>query len=312
MMNLICIIIVFLIICVLLNEFFFWKVLGNTQEIQILKGKKGTYKAISFGSAYCRYGIDFGDNYNGFNFGFASQFFYYTDKMLRDIAPKCLEKKGIVFLIIADLVFAEYGKGLYGADRYQILLSKEILGDEYKLGLWIKKRFPLFFYPLCLRQILSYIIKGSRNNYTSIKFNNLTNGQVLEAAKKRCKDWCEQFGLKDTISPEVSEELEQKFIQTREILTRMIQFCYDNDYRPVLVITPVSEIMNSQIGDKFIQKVLYENIALANKQNAPLLDYLRDERFKDESLYHNNADFLNSRGRKLFTDILMKDVCKLV
>ena len=59
------------------------------------------------------------------------------------------------------------------------------------------------------------------------------------------------------------------------------------------------------------ERVLFDNIRKANKQHVPFVNYLRDERFSDYKLYHNNADFLNARGRKLFTDVLVKDTIKI-
>ena len=131
--------------------------------------------------------------------------------------------------------------------------------------------------------------------------------QTLQQARKRCSSWCRQFGLKDTVSDEIVPELEKIFIETRAVLTNMIQFCLDNGFKPVLVVTPVSQAMNECLSDAFIQKVLSANINMANTQKVPLLNYLRDERFQEISLYANNADFLNARGRKLFTNVLLKD-----
>ena len=310
-MQIILFLLLFLIIGFVMNEFYFWIVLGNRQEQQILKAKKRkNYSWVSFGSAYCRYGLF--PSEEGFNFGVASQFFYYTDKMLREYTVQCLKKGGIVFIIIADLVFSEVGKGLYGADRYQLLLSKRSLGDEYSFLKKMNLRYSLLLTPKKLKAMIRYIIKGNGDNYSSLFSNTLDKDMALTSAKQRCKDWCDQFGLRDTFSPNISRELEIKFAETRDILTGMIQFCYDNGYQPFLVVTPVSDIMNSQLGDKFIRKVLYDNISLANQQGAPLLDYLKDKRFQNISLYHNNADFLNAKGRGLFTNVLLQDAFDII
>ena len=314
-MIVIVIILVITIIAFLLNEFYFHVVLSYTQELQILKGKNGkNYDWIAFGSSYCRFGLTSTPDEDevGFNFGVAAQFLYYSDKMLREYAETCLKKNGIVFLIIADLVFAEVGRGLYGADRYQLLLNKLSLGNDYSFKTKIRLRFPLFSNPKRLKHLLRHIIKGNNDTYSSLSYNTLNEKQALTAAKQRCKDWCDQFGLKDTFSTEIPSELEIKFAKTRKILTGMIQYCYDNGYNPILVVTPVSGIMNSQLGNLFVKKVLYDNISLANIQGAPLLDYLKDERFQDISLYHNNADFLNAKGRRLFTEVLVNDALKEV
>ena len=50
---------------------------------------------------------------------------------------------------------------------------------------------------------------------------------------------------------------------------------------------------------------------MSNKQNVPFMDYLEDPEFDDSSLYCNNADFLNARGRELFTKKLLNDTLAL-
>lgn len=299
-------IIIALLVLLTLNECYYWIVLYNTQEHHILRGrKKRNLDWIAFGSSYCRYGLTNDENGKGFNFGVAAQFLYYSDKMLREYAPLCLKKGGKIYLVIANLVFAEPGKGHYNPERYQEILSKESLGDEYDRITFIKRRFPLLLHPPLIKRLLSYIIKGDNNPFNSLDKNPLSEEQVLEQAKKRCSDWCRQFGLKDTVSSEITPELEKKFAASRNILTGMIQFCLDNGFEPILVVTPVSKIMQKQLSNEFLKKVLYNNIKLANKQGAIFLDYLRDEEFTDSSCYHNNADFLNAWARKAFTKKLI-------
>ena len=300
------------IVVLLLNEYYYNIVLRNTQEHQIMRGrKKKNLNWISFGSSYCRYGLSSGEDEVGFNFGVAAQFLYYSDKMLREYATSCLKNKGNVYLIIADLVFAEVGRGWYGAERYNELLKKKTLGDDYSYKQRLLLRFPLLAHPRNIKRLLRYIIKGDQNQYSTLRYNELSEKEVHAQAAKRCSDWCRQFGLKDTISNDLSDELLKKFANTRKILTGMIQYCLDNDFKPILVVTPVSKIMREHIGNDFIQKVLYDNIKMSNKQNVPFMDYHEDSEFDDSSLYCNNADFLNARGRELFTKKLLNDTLAL-
>ena len=296
----------------ILNEYYYHIVLRNTQEHQILRGKKKKNLSwISFGSSYCRYGITSGKGEAGFNFGVAAQFLYYSDKMLREYSTSCLKNKGNVYLIIADLVFAEVGRGWYGAERYNELLKKKTLGDDFSYKQRLLLRFPLLAHPRNIKRLLRYIIKGDQNQYSTLRYNELSEKEVHDQAAKRCSDWCRQFGLKDTISNDLSDELLKKFANTRKILTDMIQYCLDNDFKPILVVTPVSKIMREHLGNDFIQIVLYDNIKMSNKQNVPFMDYLEDPEFDDSSLYCNNADFLNARGRELFTKKLLNDTLAL-
>lgn len=301
--------IIAVLLCV--NFVFLNVIQKNNQEYQINRGKIGKWDYVSFGSAYCRFGLDFSDtNIKGFNFGYGSQFFYYTDKMLREY-KRSYNEGCHVYIIVADLVFAEVGKGLYNAHKYFEILNKESLGDEYSRWKHFKSRYPVFFCIEPIKECIKQVLGMNRiDPYKSTYYNNLSDVQTEQAARQRCTAWCMQFGLKDTLTDDITPELEEIFKSTRNILTGMVQFCLDNGYKPYLVVTPVSKIMNVQLSDKFVKKVLYDNINMANIQNVPFFDYLRDKRFEDKDLYYNNADFLNTKGRNMFIKILLDDTLK--
>ena len=303
------IVIAVLLVAILLNEYYYLIVCDYHQYNHMKRGEKaGPYDVIAFGSAYCRYGLDFKNtNVYGYNFGYGSQFFYYSNLMLHQYAKTC-KKGGVVYLIIADLVFAKLGKGLYGADEYLKFLDKGLLKDEYSIIKYIRVRFPLIFNPRLICQCVKRMLGVSYvDDYDTQENNILSEEDVKEAAEKRCKSWCRQFGLRNTVDSDISDDLEQIFVKTRQVLTEMIQYCQDNQLKPVLVVTPVSKIMNERISNTFIDRVLFTNINKANVQNVPVLNYLRDREFEDYRLYHNSADCLNARGRRLFTKKLLAD-----
>lgn len=298
-----------------LNWYYLKIVLKYSQENKIIEGKKGLYKSIAFGSSYCRFGLEDRKGNEFFNFGYSAQFFYYTEKMLREYTPQCLEKGGVVYLIIADLVFAEVGKGLYCEHAMQRILSKESLGDEYSFWKLIKYRYLPLLAPELLKKTVLHLAKmrfmRDEDPYLRITDNELNEADIQKLAQNRCRDWCEQFGLSNTSSTDITDDLEMNFKKTRDILTGMIQFCLDNGYKPVLVVAPISDIMRKELGVSFMKKVLYDNICLANIQHVPFLNYLDDDRFSSYKLYNNNADFLNVTGRGLFTNVLLADTQSL-
>lgn len=54
--------------------------------------------------------------------------------------------------------------------------------------------------------------------------------QVDKDAERRCADWCSQFGLKDTLTDEITDTLADKFKQTSKILEGMIDFVFLKGY----------------------------------------------------------------------------------
>lgn len=305
--------ILFAIICLLLANYLYKRVvLYDTQEEQIIRAsrKKNAYDIASFGSSYARYAFDFSDTtLKGANFGLLPQFLYYTEKMIIDYRHS-YNGNALIIIVLPGLVFAREGKGLYGAERYISLLSKKALGDEFSIKKYITQRlFPLLMptkhnIKKVLRNILNYRKDAAEYNQT---VNVLTEAEVKKCAKQRCDDWIKDFGLIDTKTTSGLEHFESEFIKSRDVLTRIIDYCLSEGLRPVLVVTPVSREMKEELSDAFLDKVLYNNIRIANKAKVPFLDYLTDSRFTDMKNYCGNADFLNAKARKEFSQIVIND-----
>lgn len=290
--------------------------LDDSQEAHILRAKKGRWDMVCFGSSYCRYAFDFEDTgVNGYNLGFVAQFFYYTKKMLQCYSP-FFRKNCYVILVIVNLVFAREGRNEYGgANKYRRILNRKSLGDDFSLVKYICSLFPLLENPKCIKHLLKLLFykivyKNPLPSPENVDFNPHTINQVKNDALQRCAGWCGLFGLKDTLSSDIPDDMSDIFKKTQEMLTGMIQYCLENGYKPVLVVTPVSRHLNDLFSDEFLEKVLYENIREANMQGVPFLDYLKDERFQDEK-YYLNADCLNHEGRRKFTKIVIEDIQKL-
>ena len=304
------IIILFPFIANCLYKFF---VLRNTQEEHICRGanKIKAYDIATFGSSYARYAFDFTKSpISGYNFGILPQFLFYTEKMIKDYV-KTYKPGCYIAITLPDLVFCDPGKGKYGAERYAKLLSRAALGDEYSRKREIlEKYFPLLKpsrsnLKRCIKNII--LLPKEHCNYLK-NHNSMNELQVNEMAIKRCNDWIKEFKLKNTMSDDLPSFLNERMTQSRAILTRIIDFCLKNNLRPILVITPVSKIMNNHLSDEFINKVLLDNIRIANIQNVPVLNYMKDDRFADFDNYINSADLMNYAARLRFTNIFVKDV----
>lgn len=303
------------IIAIFLNEYYKRIVIYHTQEEEIKRGSKlkQEYEIVAFGSSYCRYAFDFSKTkLRGFNFGIAAQFLYYTDIMIRAFR-NCYKKNAFVLIILPDLVFGNPGKGKYYPQRYIKFISKKYLSDEYSVKEYIFQVIcPLFrpspyYIKKALQEFKTY--KKVHTEYLLEK-NPLSLEETKLQATIRCKNWINEFHLKDTISEDIPEELEKQFVESRTILTNIIKYCLDEGLRPALVITPVSDIMNNHLSEPFLKKVLYNNINIANKHNIPVLNYIKDKRFQNYQNYVNTADFLNAKARKEFSEIVVKDIIK--
>lgn len=299
----------------LLNLYYIKVTRFNDQEEHIKRGSKkiNQFDIAAFGSSYCRYAFNFeSTNLSGYNFGIVAQFLYYTNLMIRSFR-KTYKDNALIIIVLPSLVFAEPGKGKYAPSRYVRFVKKSLLKDEYSIFRKILLSYMPLFVPSIgnFKQCLCRIFANENKEYFNLRYNKLSEKENVATAKQRCKDWCDEFGLNDTVSVNVPESLESKFEQSISILKDIIDYCLEEKLRPILVVTPVSDIMRKRCSKAFLDRVLYSNIKKANIQNIPFLDYYEDKRFSDISLYANNADFLNARGRELFTKVVLQDINRM-
>lgn len=259
---------------------------------------------INTGSSYGRYGFDFKDTeIKGFNLALQPQSLSYDFKILKQYNSH-FKKNCKILIVIPDLVFCflDY-KNEESNIKYYYFLDKKYINCYTKFKYFARVKFPILSAKLKLRHLIKdqpvidlYAVNESKS-YQDVEFE----------AKERVNEWCNEFNLVDMRSSTSASHLKEMFDQTTTLLSKMIEFCIEKDFEPILVVPPVSGVLNHLISKEFMEEVLYKNIRQANTRNIPVLDYLYDERFQDYKLYIN-SDFLNIKGRKLFTKTVLQDL----
>ncbi len=247
-------------------------------------------KIVAIGSGPGKNGISF--KYlkeKGYNFCTAPQNLKYGFGILKKFSKKYSEN-AVIILVICPLSFGNNKSTLqknYSDEFYWILSPAEINGYSFKRAL--KLRYVFF----------KDLLKEVRKKEPIKKHNAVT---VTDT-------WKKQFDLCDFSNPEQSSKHRQAFDEKVEILSATIKFCKRNKYNPVIVIPPVPLVTTKHFSNEFLQEFLYKNISRAKGfENIPVLDYLLDERFKEE--HFKNDIFLNESGAKSFSMILFSDIEK--
>ena len=285
-----------------------WRVVSEQRQ-HISSAKGSCYDVVCFGSMYAKYDFDFTSfqRIRGFNFGFGSQFLFYTKAMIKEYCD-CINKGGVVLLVIADLVFLKTGENEFGGyKRYYGILTKKNMPQFSIIEQYIYTEMPLLRKPWWAIKILK---DYSGIDPSEIEENKHTRNQVSELAKKRIDSWCRTFGLPNSQDAIKLDNHENVFRNTTKILSDIIDFSLLSGFRPVIVIPPMSAEMNAIIGQGFLDSVLYNNIKQANSKSIPVLDYSKNKCLQDYKLYFN-ADCLNKKGRKYFTHVVVKDLISL-
>lgn len=180
--------------------------------------------------------------------------------------------------------------------KYYTFLPKE---DIVGYSVWEKFRnitFPVIDYHRW-RFILKDVKIESRLELTS---NSMTTVEQLDKdANMWVNIWNKEFDI-TLPEPTLSEENKRDIQNNIRVLREMLEYCTSKGLQPVLAILPVTEHLSSKFTDTFIENHIIKYLIEANTVNAPLLNYLKDERYTDSSLYINSF-FMNKLGRQQLT-----------
>lgn len=87
----------------------------------------------------------------------------------------------------------------------------------------------------------------------------------------------------------------------------MIDFCLERELRPVLIIPPIHPELRKYFTDSFVEHYINDFLKKGNTQGAIFKHYMFDKRFNSDK-YFLNSLFLNKKGAKKFTKIVLADI----
>lgn len=90
-------------------------------------------------------------------------------------------------------------------------------------------------------------------------------------------------------------------------LERLIAYCLQNNWRPVLISVPISQALLDGLHgrDDFKRKYVYEPLAQTNTQGAPYFDFSQNEQFIQNGYFFGNSDHLSGDGSIVFSYMLL-------
>jgi hypothetical protein len=130
--------------------------------------------------------------------------------------------------------------------------------------------------------------------------------ELYNDADKLVTGWKKQFSIKDLSEP-FNDLYKECFAESVNILKGIISFCLERELKPVIIIPPVTQYLAFYFPPSIREQYIYSFIRQANTQNVLFLDYFDDERFWNPQ-YYLNSFFLNLRGRKIFTNQVLRDL----
>lgn len=94
-----------------------------------------------------------------------------------------------------------------------------------------------------------------------------------------------------------------------KILCDMINYCYDNGFRPVLITIPVYQALTEDFTEEELEYYYFSRIdKVVDSTGIEYIDYSRDKRLINQPEYYNNSDHMSETGGNAFLEIYKNDL----
>ncbi len=304
--------IVGVIVLLLLNSLYRRSIAYKNTNVDILKFKNKipeNLKLVSFGSTYAMYAFNSYSNLNlnAFNFSIEAQSLEIDNILLRKYSSHLAPGAIVVFGLAACVTYYRYSM-VTNKLRYYDFLNKNDIPD-YSIIKALKHYFPLPLFHL-KRMVKSYIkqreLKDIYTNYPS----SLSQDMMKKNMKGMANGWISLFNLCDLKQKDNNSNNEQNKNFNTKLLRSMFEFCLSKGWKPIVVITPFSDILNKYFGDEFISFSLGDMVNKASENlDVEILDYRTHPSFQqDYNLYLDGGFRLNLKGSIKFVKLLLQDL----
>ena len=286
-----------IIILVLINSLYmkteYWKTENNMNNFSNIPYN---IELANLGSSHELFGIryDFVPEVKGWNFALSAQPFFYDYAILKNYVNHLSENAVVLipvsyFEITQRLDYSDYRK------RYYRILPRKLMDFWSLREYFIYSKFPVFSAGKNLAKIIKDIDTPAFNSDTFYPDDE----NLCEYSIKKHNSWT---------SPKINFGHEGYEKNISEV-SAIIDFCYSNNLRPVLISSPVTDLLNKQFenDNNFFDKFEQFSNDLCNKYPDLLyLDYSRNKDFSTNHTYFSDGDHMNSLGAEKYTKILIK------
>jgi hypothetical protein len=251
-------------------------------------------EVVNVGSSQPVFAFDYAESgMKGMNWAIRPQTFEFDLLILKQY-HSCLQKNA--FMLIPVCPFSFFAHSCFDKTKYYSINTPIGLFNLSFLDR-IKRRYPAIAAGVNLKRIIRDI---PPDNSLKIEYNPLTDAEMELDAQRWIDVWLRKFSLKSIDNIVVSVKHKNDIQANITILREMIDFCLMHNYRPIVIIMPVSEELTNLIPLPFVKKYILENIRQANSAGIPVFNYWGEKQFTN-SVFFLNALLFNMKGRKKFT-----------
>lgn len=269
--------------------------------------KDAKFDIINLGSNHPKFGLDYSESgIRGMNIAVGPETFKYDFIVLKKFSRNLHPDSNVIIPIclLNFFLFDFKSKNEY-IKYYDLLLKKEMPDYNYKQ--YIKDyKFPLFFHPQKLKSILR---DRDKDNRMMLDSNPMTKEQIAEDATFWIKDcWDKEFGIDIQDMKPLSGENKDSIEKNIQILSDMITYCIENEFKPVITILPTTIALRNKFSDEFIKRYIIDNIYRAiDGRQVLFLNYM-DEAILQKDEYYINSFFMNRTGAKIMGKKIVENI----
>ena len=256
-------------------------------------------QVVNLGSNHPKFGFDYSETgLKAMNCAVGPQTLEYDFAILRKITPYLSSGARVIIPICLLKLFLYRQKSRSVHAKYYTFLSHEDIVGCSKAEQIRLLKYPLIFNPRLLRFVIRDVPKDTRLELTENPMKDTVALNMDADSWINC--WNREFDI-SLPNPKLSKENESDISQNICILREMLEYCKLHNFKPIITILPVTKYLSSRFTDEFIHEHILRYIDAANSVNAPVLNFLKDERFTAPELYINSF-FMNKKGRTLFAN----------
>jgi hypothetical protein len=309
----------FLAIVLLLNYLykqtnFYKEQFADAGKFELLKKKQfQKLEIVNLGSNQPKFAFDYSESaLRGMNWAVGPQSLEYDFKILKQYHSHLKDNAFVIIPICPFQFFAMFGhKNNVENYKYYHILEANMINNYSP---WIKLthiKFPVLSAGKKIAKIM-FKNRDHAGNHSKLilETNPMNDDELKQDAGWMINLWLTSFSLDSIDNIVLSSENKENIETNMVILHDMIEFCLEHNYRPVIMLLPITNGLYDLLPESFRNKYITEPIQKASNQNVPVLDYLHDQRFVSHDLFISSWWF-NSSGRKIFTRAMMDDCIRL-
>jgi len=273
-------------------------------ELKFIRRISCELDVCNLGSNSGRYAFSYSDTgLKGENWALGPQTLAYDFRVLKNY-HSYLKEGATVLIPVCPLssCIIDFEEDSNNFKYYSFLHPGYILNFSKATKLKLIRKAETVYHVTFFRVVLKRLVK----NLMGMERKSMSDQKLEFDANRWINNWKKQFEIED-MDGLVSKKNLETIGSNTDLLRNMIVFCLERNLKPVIVLPPVTSALSSKFPAVFRENYIYSFIRNANTYQIPFLNYMDDEFLSDPALYFNSY-FLNVKGRKLFSQTILRDL----